>query len=94
MTKKKKVDGLQRLLDFVEFLKKEGIYFSLHSKSDVSITVDFELPGIRFEADFYPDNMVFAHFAGSESVSQDDGLLDKLLKKHGQIDNKRSPGNA
>ena len=94
MPKKMPIDGLQRLLDFVEYLKKEGVHFSIHSKSDVSITVDFELPGIRLEADFYPDEMIFAHFAGSESVSTDDTLLDSLLKKHGKIVNKRPPCNV
>jgi hypothetical protein len=96
MPRKKKIDGLQRLLDFVEFLREEGVYFSLHSKSNVSITVDFELPGIRFEADFYPDHMVFAHFPGSEDVSHDDDLLDRLLQKHGagEISRNRPPSNA
>jgi hypothetical protein len=94
MPKKKPIDGLQHLLDFVEFLRSERIHFLISNKSDVSITVDFGLLGIRFEADFYPDEMVFAHFAGSDVVSKDDALLDALLKKHGEIKTKRQPSNV
>jgi hypothetical protein len=93
MTQEKSIDGLQRLLDFVEFLRNERIHFMISSKSDVSITVDFGLVGLRFEVDFYPDHMVFAHFEGSEAVSRDDTLLDALLNKYGEIKTKRLHSN-
>ncbi len=60
MSKKQKMDGLQRLLDFVNFLQDEKIHFVISSKSRTSITVDFGGPGIRFEVDFYPEEMIFA----------------------------------
>ncbi len=94
MPKKKPIDGLQRLIDFVDFLRKERIHFSISSKSDVSITVDFGLLGVRFEVDFYPDHMIFAHFTGNEDVSSDDKLLDALLSKFGELKTKRPPSNS
>ena len=89
----KSLDGLERLLEFINFLRKEKIYFAIGSKSEVSITVDFGLPGVRIEVDFYPDEMVFASFPGSEAVSSDDDVLDALLLRFGEIDRRRPRSN-
>ena len=77
--------GLQRLLDFVDFLKSERISFAISYKGEGSITVDFGLPGVRIEADFYEDYMIFAPFFGDERVSSDEAELAALFRKHGEI---------
>jgi hypothetical protein len=79
------VTGLQRLLAFVDFLKSERISFSISYKGEGSITVDFGLLGVRIEADFYEDYMIFAPFFGDERVSSDEAALAALFRKHGEI---------
>ncbi len=83
--------GLQQLLDFVEFLKSERVSFAISYKGKDSITVDFGLPGVRIEADFYEDYMIFAPFFGDERVSSDQAELAALFWKHGEIS---YPGKA
>ncbi len=85
------MNGLKKLIDFVQFLKSEKISFSISSKGPDSITVDFGLPGVRIEADFYEDYMIFAPFFGDERVSSDQAELAALFRKHGEIS---YPGKA
>jgi hypothetical protein len=83
MTRKSdKRDGLQRLLDFIAFLKKEGIEFSIHNRSPEAITLDFAGVGIRFEVDFHVDEMVFSYFEGPETVHDGEEKLKELVREH------------
>ncbi len=84
--------GLQRSLNFVDFLRSERISFAISYKGEDSITVDFGLPGVRIEADFYEDYMIFAPFFGDERVSSDQAELAALFRKHGEISYPGKPG--
>jgi hypothetical protein len=79
---KKKIDGLQRMLDFIEFLNKERIIFSIHSRSFDAISIDFAGIGIRYEVDFYVDEMNFSHTTSNETVFTGDAELKKIIKEH------------
>jgi hypothetical protein len=96
MSKRQKMDGLQRLLDFLNFLRDEKIEFSIHNRSHDSISVDFAGVGIRYEVDFYCDEMNFSYFLGDEDVFRDDALLDKLIEENWTFrgKSKRPPSNA
>jgi hypothetical protein len=89
-----KKDGLQRLLDFLDFLKTERIEFSIHNRSHDSMSVDFAALGIRYEVDFFPDCMTFSYFKGNEDVFQDDKMLDNLMQDSWNFKTKRLPSNT
>ncbi|MGL4634360.1 MAG: hypothetical protein ACRCWF_00115 [Beijerinckiaceae bacterium] len=78
----KKTDGLQRMLDFIDFLNKQKIKFSVHNRSHDSISIDFAGVGIRYEVDFFVDHMCFSYFKGDEDVFRGDANLKKLIKEH------------
>jgi hypothetical protein len=75
-------DALQRMLDFLDFLREKGIHFTIQQKGEGSLTVSFALIGARVEADFDVDGMHFSVFKGSEAVETDKRILDELIKEH------------
>jgi hypothetical protein len=77
-----KKDGLQRLLDFLRFLRDKRIDFKIDQEAPDSLTVYFALVGVRVEADFDVDMMHFSYFKGSEAVVVDEKVLDDLIKEN------------
>lgn len=77
-----KKDGLQRLLDFLDFLREKGIHFTIDQKAAENLTVTFTLVGARVEADFDAETMQFCVFKGSETVETDEKILHDLIKEH------------
>jgi hypothetical protein len=77
-----KPDGLQRMLDFIDFLNDQKIIFSIHNRSFDSISIDFAGVGIRYEVDFFVDHMCFSYFKGDENVFRGDEELKKLINEH------------
>jgi hypothetical protein len=77
-----KPDGLQRLLDFLDFLREKRIEFQIEQEAPSSLTVKFGLVGVRVEADFDVDMMHFSVFKGSEAVETDEKVLHKLIREH------------
>jgi len=75
-----KKDGLQRLLDFLQFLRDKRIEFRIDQEAPDSLTVYFALVGVRVEADFDVDMMHFSVFKGSEAVIVDERILDELIR--------------
>jgi hypothetical protein len=78
----KKIDGLQRMLNFIDFLNENKIMFTVHSRSFDSIAIDFAGIGIRYEVDFFVDHMCFSYFSGDEDVFTSDDKLKKLIFTH------------
>jgi hypothetical protein len=77
-----KIDGLQRLLDFLVLLREKQIEFRLEQQSPDEIMVCFALVGARVEATFDPNMMHFCVFRGSEAVDTDERVLRSLIDKH------------
>jgi hypothetical protein len=77
-----KQDGLQRMLDFLDFLRDRGIHFTIEQKARENLTVTFTLVGARVEVDFDPDSMQFCVFKGSETVQTDEKVLHDLIRGH------------
>jgi hypothetical protein len=77
-----KKDGLQRILDFLDFLREKGIEFNIEQEAPTSLTVKFALVGARVEADFDVDMMHFSVFKGSEAVETDEKILEQLIKEY------------
>ena len=78
-----KVDGLSRMLDFLDLLRSKNIEFRLDQFSPDALTVTFSLVGMRIEATFDPDMMHYCVFKGSEAVSTDSAALLRLIGSDG-----------
>lgn len=79
-----KMDGLQRLLDFLEVLREKNIWFRLEQTVPDGVMVMFTLIGARVEATFMVDEMQYSIFRGNEDVEVDEKALMNLLKERGE----------
>jgi hypothetical protein len=77
-----KKDGLQRMLDFLNFLDEKGIHFYLEQNAPDSLRATLTLVGVRVEAAFFVDEMQFSVFRGDESVEVDERQLQELIKEN------------
>ena len=76
------MDGLQRLLDFLDDLREKGIHFFIEQQETDGVMVTFTLVGVRVEATFFVDRMTFSVFKGNEDVETDPALLQKLIAEN------------
>ena len=81
-----KQDGLQRMLDFLNFLKKKKIHFYIEQYSSDELTVTLTLVGARVEVMFSVEDMTFSVFKGKEDVIMDDKLLYEIMKENWTIE--------
>lgn len=79
-----RIDGLQRMLDFLDELEKRKIVYFLTRYSPDGLYVTFTLFRHRVEVEFTPDEMRYSVFAGSEDVLTDEKALWKLIKEFGE----------
>jgi len=77
-----KKDGLERMLDFLDLLRKNNIWFFITQYSPEGLTVTFTLVGARVEVEFFVDHLEFSVFRGSEAVQSDEKVLLDLIKEH------------
>src|SRR5207302_10256086 len=74
--------GLQRMLDFLNFLKEKKIHFYLEQQDEDGIRVTLTLVGLRVEVAFTVDHMTFSVFKGKEDVMMDKDMLFNLIKEN------------
>jgi hypothetical protein len=77
-----KKDGLQRILDFLDFLRSKGIEFRIDQQAPDELMVTFALVGARVEVTFDVEMMHFCVFKGSEAVETDEKILHDIIKEH------------
>ena len=77
-----KDDGLQRVLDFLDILEKEGVDYQIDQVRPDAILVFFTLVGVRVEVDFFVDRMTYRCFKGHEDVYLDESMLTQMIKRH------------
>jgi hypothetical protein len=75
-------DGLQRMLDFLNFLDENNIHFFITQYSPDALTATLTLVGLRIEATFYVDHVGFSCFKGNEDVETDEKLLHDIIKQY------------
>jgi hypothetical protein len=75
-----KTDGLQRMLDFLNFLKAKKIHYFLEHDSPDWLMVTVTLVGTRIEVMFGVEDMTFSVFKGKEEVLTDEKVLYDLIK--------------
>ena len=79
-----KIDGLQRMLDFLAFLQEHGTQYTIGHDSPDALIVTFALVGVRVEVEFTVDEMQYSLFRGDESVLVDEKPLLALIRKLSQ----------
>ena len=77
-----KKDGLQRMLDFLNFLDDKGIHFYIEQNAPDSMRVTLTLVGVRVEVAFFVEEMQFSVFRGNEDVEVDEQLLHKVISQN------------
>jgi hypothetical protein len=76
-----KLSGLQDLFPFLNFLRKEKIFFELDYERDNAIMVTLTVVGARIEVEFFDDHIEFSVFTGDESVEDDPDLLFRIIRE-------------
>lgn len=76
-----KIDGLQRMLDFLNFLNEKNIHFFIEQDAPDWLMVTLTLVGTRVEVMFSVDDMTFSVFKGNEDVLMDEKALYELIKR-------------
>jgi hypothetical protein len=74
-----KKDGLERMLDFLDFLREKNIHFFITQYSPDGLTVTLTLVGMRIEVEFQVDHVEYSVFRGSEAVESDEKALHDLI---------------
>ena len=74
------MDGLQRLLDFADYLRSQRMPFLLQQIKDDAVTLTFGTFGNRFRLDFHEDRVSLDWYKGNEDVVGNlraiEGLID------------------
>ena len=76
-----KKDGLQRMLDFLNFLRNKKAHYFITQYSPEGLTVTLTLVGSRIEVEFFVDHLEFSVFKGSEMVNSDEKNLYDLVRQ-------------
>lgn len=72
--------SFQKLLDFLARLEDEGLWFRLtHSRTE-TICVFIDVPGERWEVEFFADGHIEFERFRSEGDIEDESVLEKFLK--------------
>jgi hypothetical protein len=79
-----KIDGLQRMLDFLALLQEKNIHYFISQYSPQGLTATLTLVTMRIEVEFTPEEMRYSVFKGTEDVLTDDKQLHALLKEFGE----------
>ena len=75
-------DGLQRILDFTQRLREQGISFRIERQSPDELMVTFSQNEKFVEVNFDPTEVWFSHFAKDSSGEMNDEILRGLLKEN------------
>jgi|GEM_PF-3888934 hypothetical protein len=81
------MDGLQRLLDFAEYLRSQRMPFLLEQLKEDAVTVSFGTFGNRFRLDFHEDRVSIDWYKGNEE------LIANLRAIQGLIDAEAGAGD-
>lgn len=73
------IDGLQRMLDFLNYLDDKNVHFFIEQNAPDSLRVTLTLVGIRIEAYFFVNEMWFSLFKGDEGVEVGEEVLRRLI---------------
>ncbi|MBI5928509.1 MAG: hypothetical protein HY862_04330 [Chloroflexi bacterium] len=72
--------SLQKLLDFLDRLEDEGLWYHLTHSRPETICVFIDIPGERWEVEFFADGHIeFERFRSSGDL-EDESVLEQFMK--------------
>ena len=80
-----KSDGLQRMLDFLNFLKEKKIHYFIEHDAPEWLLVTVTLVGVRIEVMFSVDDTTFSVFKGREDVIMDEKVLYDIIRENWSV---------
>lgn len=76
-----KQDGLQRMLDFLNYLEANNIHYFITKYSESGLTATLTLVGVRIEVEFTPEEMQYSIFRRNEHVLTDEKELMDIIRR-------------
>jgi hypothetical protein len=74
-------NSFEKLLDLLDRLDKANIYYTLaHSQQD-AITVKVDVPGQRWEIDYYSNGTIDVEVLKSDGSIRHEDAIEELLRK-------------
>lgn len=77
------MNSLQKLLDFLDDLEAKKIYFQLDRCRSEAIMVRVDVPGERWEVEFFADGRVEIEVFKSDGSIESESALEQLFAIHG-----------
>lgn len=77
------MNSLQKLLDFLDALEAKNIYFKLDRCRNEAIMVRVDVPGERWEVEFFADGRVEIEVFESDGSIESELALEQLFAIHG-----------
>ncbi len=78
------IDGLQRMLDFLNHLDDRNIHYFIEKYSPDGLTATLTFVGLRVEVEFTPEGINYSCFEGHEDVFSDEKRLYDLIKERSE----------
>lgn len=75
---------MQALIDFLNRLRGEGIYFSIEQHRDDAIMVLVVVPSERWEVEFFADGRTEVEVFTSNGVDDGAGKVEDLFERFGK----------
>jgi hypothetical protein len=85
MTNTEQTNSLQKLLDFLDQLEQRKIYFTLGCSRTEAIMVRIDVPGERWEVEFFADGHVEVEVfrsGGPDAGLEGEDALERLFAVH------------
>ncbi len=76
------MNSLEKLLKFLDCLEKHGLYFHLDKARSEAIMARVDVPGQRWEVEFFADGHVEVEVFQSRGDIEGEEALDRLFDKH------------
>jgi hypothetical protein len=77
--------GFDGLIEFVSFLKYQGVHYEIKHSMSEAISVWFAIVGTRVEVDFFNDRVTYNFYIGNEEVFTDEAQFMKLFNDGWEI---------
>ncbi len=75
-------DLLERILVVLRRLRDSHIHYRLRHSQDDAISIDVDVPGERWEVDFFENGDVYIEVFRSDGKIDNEKRLEELFRKH------------
>jgi hypothetical protein len=75
------MNGMTKLLEFLCRLEKNKIYYRIEHNRDEAIMIIVDVPGQKWEVEFFADSTVEIETFKSDGIIQDESELERFFTK-------------